>query len=411
MTEGARLPRDVASPDSRPRHNAITAYERHGRQCFGERESPAAHRVPDANPSAFSSPMSVGGKGVEPAEDAQRHQLRPSSRRCRAARRSAASVVRGRCAAVQRQAGDDGARERLQRADALAHDAQLADRVPVSRRRGSRRRGKQRRSAGQGVSTAAPKRSTRRQRQRACGRDRHLLAEHDARRRLEAVEAARQAQAGATSRTPDGARASVGQHRGHGRGVGVEVERVACRLRRAGRRARRDCRRRAIRHFVAFRRGTRSRSIRAPGQAPTAPAGAARPASSDGGATARDQVRRRIVRPFDLFDAGERALLTRTPACCRRHTGGGIRAAPACGRAPAWSEPRPRDGAACRARPRRRSRSCVGFSRTCSAKTALKRRRLSKPQASATWVTGRSVSRSATAWPAAGAASSGSRSG
>ncbi len=110
--------------------------------------------------------------------------------------RRASSVGCSRPARLQRDASSgDLARQRLQRADALAHDAQPADARRRRRRRGSRRSGNSRSRPAKGVSIAVAEFGDQPLRQRTRRSHGDLLAQHDAHRGFEAVHRAGHAQA------------------------------------------------------------------------------------------------------------------------------------------------------------------------------------------------------------------------
>ncbi len=98
------------------------------------------------------------GPGQHPHRDDLRRPLADAGQRAQALQR----VLQRRGAVQFERAVAHRAGQRLQRADALAHDAQAADRVGVGSRERVGRREQLRRSSANGVVTGVPKRSTRR---------------------------------------------------------------------------------------------------------------------------------------------------------------------------------------------------------------------------------------------------------
>ena len=180
-------PRSATGPS--PHRPARAARLRRGASAW------ATSRVP----SALSTPMSVAGKGIRPGEHAHGDQLhRPFADAGQRTQRVQRGLQRrARCSSM-RPVGHR-ARQRLQRRDALAHDAQPAD--ALGRRPGDRLR--RWGTAGPGRQTAcrcgSPSSADQAARQRARGGHRDLLAQDDARGGLEAVHRARHAQAGAAA--------------------------------------------------------------------------------------------------------------------------------------------------------------------------------------------------------------------
>ena len=330
--------------------------------------------------SAFSTPMSLAGKASGQASariaiSCAVHSPMPGSARS-ASQRRAPAARRGaaRCGPRHR------ARQRLQRADALAHDAELADRVgrrPSAIACGAREQ-RACRSAN-GVSIGSPKRSTSRARQRARGRHRDLLAED---RRAPRSRSRRRRRARAGPAAAPGSAASAASI-----GAGSASRSSAWRTRCDHRAERRRRASGASASSTSWRSGTKRRGDPA------------------GDAAARDarsaSVRRRPC-AVDRLDAGDARARRRSRASPRRRRAAG------------------RPGAArqrvCALRPRhaRRARASRRSARRAQA-VALDERGVEAAQA-------REAAgqrhlrhrqrrcRSAAAWPAAGAAWSGSRS-